>query len=67
MAATLAVVTAAFPELHAEAAFLVAVDTEEGATQVAVGTEAGGTVRVAGPLNSPRGPLGPARRKVSLI
>ena len=57
MAATLAVVTAAFPELHTEAASLVAVDTEEAATLVAVGTEAAGTVRQVVPpipLSQPR-------------
>jgi hypothetical protein len=54
MAATLAVVTAAFPELVAS---LVAVDTEEAATLVAVGTGAGGTVRKvvpAIPLSQPK-------------
>jgi hypothetical protein len=44
MAATLAVVTAAFPEVHTEAVSLVAVDTEEAASLVAVDMEAGGTV-----------------------
>jgi hypothetical protein len=45
MAATLAVVTAASPESHTEAASPVAVDTEAAATLVAVGTEVGGTGR----------------------